>query len=308
MAGGQGQRDAAIALKDTFGKAADDITGKTGAFHDITADSALQGARKFSDVDGQFGERLRGIRPSDAPTEVRDPLASPPANVSSPALHDKVKALLDPEHDEAGEAASPEPSPEHRKPTVSTPGPEPVAITDETAATHAATVELAAVDPKIYGKVAKYLEAKPGGGISIGDKPIDQLPGGEGLTGEPRGWPPGSTYSKVAGLYLPDSRRLLINSSGKSLSVSVPLHEFGHGADAAYGDLSGQSEWQAVRDNVAKTVGKDPNWNHYYDHPQELFAEGFAAWVKGDDALETLTLGNAQVAKTMEDYFERQFG
>lgn len=178
MAGGQGQRNAAIALKDTFGKAADDITGKTADFHDVTADSALKDARSFSNVDGRFGDRLREIKPSDdAPTDVQDPAASPP--------------------------------------------------------------------------------------------PAD--------AGAPRGWPPGSTYADVAGVYIPGARRLLINSSGVSASVSVPLHEFGHGADAAYGDLSGQSEWRAVQDNVTKTVGKDPKWTHYYDHPQELFAEGFAS-------------------------------
>lgn len=53
---------------------------------------------------------------------------------------------------------------------------------------------------------------------------------------------------------------------------------------------------------------KRPEWTHYYDHPQELFAEGFAVWVKGGEALKRLTFGNAQVAKTTEDHFERQFG
>lgn len=294
MAGGQGQRDAAIALKDTFGQAADDIAGKTGAFHDITADGALQGAREFSDVDDQFGQKLRGIRPGDTTAEVRDPVASPPpVGVASPAFHVKVKALLDPEHDEAGEA---EPSPEHRKPTVPTPGHDPVAVTDDTAATQSAVDALSAVPLNVYDKVAEFLESKPGGGISIGDKPIDQLPGGEDLTGEPRGWPAGSTYSKVAGLYRPESRRLLINSSGRSASLSVPLHEFGHGADAAYGNLSEQGEWQAVRADVAKTAEKDSDWNHYYDHPQELFAEGFAAWVVGGDAMKKLTSGNELIS------------
>ena len=61
MAGGQGQRDAAIALKDTFGKAADDITSKTAAFHDITADTSADGAHAFAEVDAQQGETLTGI-------------------------------------------------------------------------------------------------------------------------------------------------------------------------------------------------------------------------------------------------------
>jgi hypothetical protein len=308
MAGAQGQRDAAIALKDTFGKAADDITSKTADFHGITADTALQGARDFSNVDNQFGDTFNGIKPGEAPADARDPVASPPpASASSPSFHDKIQSILDPEHDEAGEAGA-EPSPERRKPTTPASGHDPVAITDQTAATQAAIDELSTVPSKVYSKVSKFMEDKPGGGISIGDKPINQLPGGETLTGAPRGWPAGSDWGDVAGVYLPGSRRLLINSSGASASVSVPLHEFGHGADSAYGDLSNQSEWQTVQNNVTNAVGKDPNWSHYYDHPQELFAEGFASWVKGGDALKNLALGNAQVAKTMEDYFERQFG
>jgi hypothetical protein len=307
MAGGQGQRDAAIALKDTFGKAADDITGKTADFHGITADTALQGARDLGNVDSQFSDTFDRINPDSTASSPREPVASPPpADANSPGFHDKIKSILDPE-DSGGEPAA-EPSPERRKPTTPTPGHDPLAITDQTAATQAAIDDLSTVPSKVYGKVTKFMEDQPGGGISIGDKPISQLPGGETLTGAPRGWPPGSSWDDVAGVYLPGSRRLLINSSGLSASVSVPLHEFGHGADAAYGDLSSQSDWQGVQGNVLKTIGNDPNWSHYYDHPQELFAEGFASWAKGGDALKNLALGNAQVAKTMEDYFERTFG
>ncbi|MBR7830258.1 hypothetical protein KDK95_28405 [Actinospica sp. MGRD01-02] len=200
MAGGQGQRDAAIALKDTFGKAADDFTGKTADFHAITADSALQGARKLATVDSDFGDTFDGIKPGEVPTRVQDPVASPPpASGSTPAFHDKIKSILDPENDEAGGTGA-EPSPERRKPTTPTPGPDPVAITDQTAATQAAIDELSTVPSKVYGKVTKFMEDQPGGRISIGDKPINQLPGGAGLTGAPRGWPPGSKWDDVARL------------------------------------------------------------------------------------------------------------
>ena len=66
MAGGKGQRDAAIALKDTVGKATDDITGKTGEFHDLTADASLNGARALGDADRQqAGNMLGEQRPPD---------------------------------------------------------------------------------------------------------------------------------------------------------------------------------------------------------------------------------------------------
>ena len=61
MAGGQGQRDAAIALKDTVGSAADDITSKAADFHEITAAASVDGAHAFGDVDTQFGDTLDGI-------------------------------------------------------------------------------------------------------------------------------------------------------------------------------------------------------------------------------------------------------
>ena len=65
--GGQGPRDAAIALKDTLGKAADDITGKAGDFHDLTADASLNGARAFGDTDAQQAGDLNnlGAQPPD---------------------------------------------------------------------------------------------------------------------------------------------------------------------------------------------------------------------------------------------------
>ena len=71
MAGGQGQRDAAIALKDTFGKAADDITSKAGDFHDITADSSVDGAHAFQNTDDQISDNLGGM--GKQPETVADP-------------------------------------------------------------------------------------------------------------------------------------------------------------------------------------------------------------------------------------------
>ena len=77
MAGGGEQRDAAIALKDTFGNAADDISSKAGDFHDITADTALDGARKLNQVDGDLGRNFDGLG-DQAPVE---PKANPAEGV-----------------------------------------------------------------------------------------------------------------------------------------------------------------------------------------------------------------------------------
>ena len=71
MGAGQGQRDAAIALKDTFGKAADDISSKAGDFHDLTADASLKGAHDFANTDEDLGKNLNGLDqlPPEAPHE-----------------------------------------------------------------------------------------------------------------------------------------------------------------------------------------------------------------------------------------------
>jgi len=82
MPGGTGQRDAAIALKDTFGQAADDISSKAGDFHDLTADAALDGAQKFSDVDGDLGGRFNDLGHDDPATTKANPNESAPTSTA----------------------------------------------------------------------------------------------------------------------------------------------------------------------------------------------------------------------------------
>ena len=70
---GQGQRDAAIALKDTFGKAADDISSKAADFHELTADSSLDGAHAFQDTDDGLGTKLNGMGDGAPETPIARP-------------------------------------------------------------------------------------------------------------------------------------------------------------------------------------------------------------------------------------------
>ncbi|MBR7837755.1 hypothetical protein KDL01_31045, partial [Actinospica durhamensis] len=69
--GGQGPRDAALALKDTFGKAADDISGKAADFHDVTAEASLRGAHAMGETDSQYGNEFGGVGKN--PDSVPDP-------------------------------------------------------------------------------------------------------------------------------------------------------------------------------------------------------------------------------------------
>jgi RHS repeat-associated protein len=57
----QAQRDAAIALKETFSKAADDITSKTADFHDLTADTSVDGAHAMQNTDSDLGTKYNGM-------------------------------------------------------------------------------------------------------------------------------------------------------------------------------------------------------------------------------------------------------
>lgn len=120
-----------------------------------------------------------------------------------------------------------------------------MALADQSAQTVSAVAELGQVSPAIFSKVSEYLADIPGGGISVGDAPLTKLPGGEALTGTPRGWPEGSTWDDVTGVHLSGSRRLLINSGGVGAGGSVALHKFGHAADYSFGQLSAGGRFRA---------------------------------------------------------------
>ncbi|WP_152617567.1 putative T7SS-secreted protein [Phaeacidiphilus oryzae] len=184
------------------------------------------------------------------------------------------------------------------------PPPRRLAITDNSPQTARALAELGQVPAEIFNKVSAYLAEIPGGGMSIGDAPLTQLPGGEVLTGAPRGWPEGSSWNDVAGVYIPGSRRLLINSGGASASGSVPIHEFGHAADDALGNLSAGADFAEVQGRMQSAMSDTSTWNSYYDHPSELWAEGFAAWTQGGDSMLHLTAGNADAAEILKGYYD----
>ncbi|MET9182395.1 hypothetical protein ABZX88_29900 [Kitasatospora aureofaciens] len=165
------------------------------------------------------------------------------------------------------------------------------------------TTELARVPPKVFNHVWDYLKAAPGGGISIGPRPITELPGGFHLAGvKPVG---GSAPAEnVHGMYLPLERRLLINSSAETPS-SVAVHEFGHAVDEAYGFKSRQPDWQHVQQQVLDRIGANPKLDAYTRQPHEFFAEAFNHWTA--NKLKAFTFGDREAAKILKEYFERAF-
>jgi hypothetical protein len=107
MAGGQGQRDTAIAIKDTFGKAADDISSKAAAFHDLTAENALSSARTFASADDELGSRISGLDPGSVADDAHPVGGQKISDVLDPAGDTPYTGArsLSPEEQEAQDAA-----------------------------------------------------------------------------------------------------------------------------------------------------------------------------------------------------------
>ncbi|MFF9645501.1 WXG100-like domain-containing protein [Kitasatospora aureofaciens] len=194
--------------------------------------------------------------------------------------------------------------PRHAKPVeLPMPGKPPLEYVEDHPTIAKVKTELARVPPEIFNKVWDHLKEVPGGGVSIGPRPVTQLPGGYHLGGvRPVGGT--SPADNVPGMYIPGQRRLLVNSAAETPS-SVAVHEFGHAVDDAYGNLSRQPEWQHVQQQVMDRIGNNPRLTPYIRQPHEYFAEAFNQWTA--KTLEKFTFGNREAAQLLEEYFERAF-
>ncbi|MFI1461827.1 FHA domain-containing protein [Nocardia carnea] len=188
-----------------------------------------------------------------------------------------------------------------------------VDITDATPQTRKMVEELSRIPFRIYQRVSEHMNAIPGGGIVIGNRQMLDLPGTSSLQGStPYGRKPGTSWNTVRGVYLPGPRRIVINSGGRGGSENVVWHEFGHATDAAYGTggrwLSDAPQWREIHDAMKRDLGPKRDWNSYYDHPREAFAEAFTAWTFGGTSmLKKFTLGDQVMADRLKAYFDRVF-
>ncbi|MFJ4186183.1 hypothetical protein [Kitasatospora sp. NPDC089509] len=192
--------------------------------------------------------------------------------------------------------------PKHAKPVeLPMPGKLPLEYVEDHPSVDKVETELARVPADVFRKVWAHLKEVPGGGVSIGPRPITQLPGGYHLAGVS---PVGGTSpaEHVPGMYVPGQRRLLINSTAKTPS-SVAVHEFGHAVDDAYGNLSRQPVWQHVQQQVMDRIGNNPRLTPYLRQPHEYFAEAFNQWTA--KTLEKFTFGDREAAQLLKEYFER---
>ncbi|MBF6171555.1 FHA domain-containing protein [Nocardia blacklockiae] len=188
-----------------------------------------------------------------------------------------------------------------------------VNIMDRSPETNELLDQFGLVPSNIFRRVSEHMNEIPGGGIVIGNRPLLELPGTDSLVGTtPYGRKPGTSWNTVQGVYMGGPRRIVINSGGRSGSLDVVLHEFGHAVDAAYGTggkwLSDSPRWRELHSAMLQTIGKKKNWNDYYDEPSEAFGEAWAAWRYGPKQLRKFTLGDRQLAQRLEDYFDSVFG
>ncbi|WP_327147445.1 FHA domain-containing protein [Nocardia sp. NBC_01329] len=181
----------------------------------------------------------------------------------------------------------------------------------ETEGVKEALAALTHIHSHIYQRVSEHMNAVPGGGIVIGNRPLLDMPGSDSLRGHtPFGRKPGTSWNNVQGVYMGGPRRIIINTGGDSGSANVVWHEFGHATDAAYGTggrwLSAGPEWSSLHADMLQALDGRGGWNSYYNKPAEAFAEAFTAWVHGGTSkLETFTLGDRVLAHRLKAYFDR---
>ena len=141
-------------------------------------------------------------------------------------------------------------------------------------------------------------------GIYIGNRPITELGYDTSHLGSPRGWPPGSRWADVGGVYIPAEPTMLVGSKG---GPDTALHEFGHAVDDALGDPSQGKVFAELHGQIAKCARLEPYLTQLNGAGQEeLFAEAFA-WRYESGSHETFQ-GSKAAATLLRRYFDRLEG
>ncbi|KKO47558.1 hypothetical protein VT06_16365, partial [Arsukibacterium sp. MJ3] len=100
----------------------------------------------------------------------------------------------------------------------------------------------------------------------------------------PRGWPEGMTWDTVPGLYDPDTKTVVVATSGRfgTGSYSLLLHEVGHAYDHVMSSLSSSTPFRAAR---AADIGSLDRYQLQIGNAglEETFAESFANYYGGNE-------------------------
>lgn len=135
------------------------------------------------------------------------------------------------------------------------------------------------------------LQALKDAGIKITvvrDSVVEALPSLKGV--QPRGWPPGSTWDSVPGLYDPDTKQVIIATRNGKVpktgdghgSVNLVYHETGHAIDEA---VKGHTDADFVKARDADMAALPAYLAQTGDAgPEETYAETLALYQSDPDA------------------------
>lgn len=192
-------------------------------------------------------------------------------------------------------------------------------------------VDLADIPAPLIGK---FVGA--GGKVVVGNGSITDLalPNLAGI--RPRGWPEGTTYSNVPGVFEPRISTVVLGNidgrgAGSNPVSHFALHEFTHGLDSLTTKIaleSGKDDFKAL--HVAFVNGARGHMNDYYiqaGNPQAGLSETFAdvgrGWLRGlakggdkeergavlrNTFAEAGTFVSAAVSSKMIGYMDKKFG
>jgi hypothetical protein len=134
---------------------------------------------------------------------------------------------------------------------------------------------LALVPPKMLGDYASQ-----GGTIVLGKGPVtDVRPDLVGV--QPRGWPAGSTWAQVAGMYSEMNKHVYAGDEAPHGSASAVLHELGHGLGSLLGGYEATATaWASAMGDPYERQPGLVTWNGetYSAGARETFAESVALY------------------------------
>lgn len=151
--------------------------------------------------------------------------------------------------------------------------------------------DLAMFSDEVHATLAEHFKSGRGrhAGIHIGGRGtyVTDLDGMKNLKGQtPRGWPPGSSWDQVPGLYSPSDRAVIMGDNVDHGSVSLALHESSHALDDALGTPSMTRQFKEVHREFEQSVPMSPYFSRAGNPTgaeSETFAEGFATYTKYKD-------------------------